>query len=127
MIKQCNESKKMKKKGKMIICYHIWIQLNEISPLFNLKEGEYLGISENCRCCRYGVALETKELAQEFLDALEPIFKKRYGENVLSYGIGEVGVPPTKDSIADIQQKSNLVRWRLEKSDFDPKSKPCIA
>ena len=108
-----------------VIAYHIWIAFKTVPNGFNIKPDFYYGISENCRICRYGAELETLELAQEYLDSLVPIFERRYGENVVDFGIGEISGPLTKDTIAMIKKTSDIVRWRLEKSDFDPKSKPC--
>lgn len=107
-----------------IIAYHVWIVFKEVPNGFHLKPDLYYGISENCRLCVCGAELETRELAQEYLDALVPIFERRYGKNVVSFGIGEIGGPLTKDTIAMIKKYSDIVRWRLEKSDFNPKSKP---
>jgi len=107
-----------------IIAYHVWIVFKEVPNGFHIKPDLYYGISENCRLCHGGAELETMELAQEYLDALVPIFERRYGKNVVCFGIGEIGGALTKDTIAMIKKDSDIVRWRLENSDFNPKSKP---
>lgn len=78
-----------------------------------------IGVSKNCRLCNGGDFFDSRHLAEQFLEALIPIFNKRYGENSFSLAISERTGP--QDEVK-IKRCSDIVRWRLENSNFNPKS-----
>ena len=80
------------------------------------------GVSENCRICRGGAFLDSRRLAEKYLEALLPVFTKRYGEDNFQLFISTiVGVDPKHPKF---KRNSDLVRWRLKTSNFNPQAKP---
>ena len=103
--------------------YCVSVSLPELPISYIGKSCEILGISENCRLCRGGAELESEKLAAEYLAALLPRLIKKYGDSA-AFCISKITYAPKKFPSARIQRSSEIVRWRLEVSDFNPKSKP---
>ena len=83
-----------------------------------------VAISPNLRMSTIKEArLESKELAEKFLEACLPIFKNRYGKDIHVF-ISEVFFSPQKRFFDRIAKDSELVKARLAEREFSPTWKP---
>lgn len=117
--------REMSKKNRFLF-YGVSIRMNQYPQSFGESVHQKpfasdIGVSEHCRLCWGGAFLDNRRLAEEFLEALIPIFNKRYGENNFKLYISEITSSHSKES--KVKRESDIVRWRLENADFNPKSK----
>jgi len=118
----------------MTTWYQICVNTNELSVglsinfSYQLEKGN-ICISPNVRLAGdvKEARIESKILAQQYLDRCLPIFKKRYGDNV-ELSIMECQTSCTnKRTIKRIQDDSTLIKARLKQNIMVSNKKPLLA
>lgn len=107
--------------------YGLCVTMKE-PPLFFgpcVQEKSYIageiGVTENCRLSSSAARFSSLQLVEKFRESLIPIFDKRYGEGFYDITIFKSNCDPNDPRI---KRNTEILKWRLENQDFNPKHKP---
>lgn len=83
----------------------------------------YFCVTENVRLACGGTHFNSKEMTEKYMEALIPIFNKRYGHGKYKMFINEAHYA-SHQSRNRILRASEILEWRLKNNIFNPKEKP---
>ncbi len=86
---------------------------------YSQEKGFWVGLTANIRLSENDhVHLDSYELSEELMDALTPVFNKRYGPGCWEYSIDEQ--IKNNHNEARIKGDSSIIRARLKTKNFAP-------
>jgi len=83
----------------------------------------YFCVTENVRLACGGTHFQSKKMTEEYMEALIPIFNKRYGEGKYKMFMNEAHYS-SHQTHNRVLRASNILEWRLKNRNFNPKEKP---
>jgi len=83
----------------------------------------YFCVTENVRLACGGAHFQSKKMTEKYMEALIPIFNKRYGEGMYQMRLSEIHYS-SHQTHNRVLRASEVLEWRLENNVFNPKERP---
>lgn len=83
----------------------------------------YYSVTENVRLSHGHYGFLSKDIVQKYVEALIPIFNKRYGAGKYEILTHEIYYS-NHNTHKKVLNSSEILKWRLQNSNFNPKERP---